>query len=322
MTSNELKTRLDASNEKVNKRITTLEKICKKLSIDKDIVLKRFNDYFSANFSDEYITSSNTEKLLKDIVSYKETHSYADEQEDNYEELCKYNDYVSQLIDNIKKLFELTKIRDNWQSKYNAVKSKEETPKIESIWKFLCDWQVKAHDYYVENAKWMIERMNEMHEKNYKFLSDNNYNEMSWKEQREFLDSHKKDIEKSDFDSFTKSLTRVVFTPDNRAEYNSYDRYVGNNARPGEYSMVSFDEETLNKTLEREKLAKYDDLCIRVQNVVGDIIDASNLSVRNQRGELNGIVIGTKSKAKVETVSAGGYNIQCFHYRVLVNKIK
>jgi hypothetical protein len=38
-------------------------------------------------------------------------------------------------------------------------------------------------------------------------------------------------------------------------------------------------------------------------------------------GEINGIIQGTISNAKVRTITAGGYNIQCFHYRVLVNKI-
>ena len=85
--------------------------------------------------------------------------------------------------------------------------------------------------------------------------------------------------------------------------------------------MRSFDLEKLNKILAQEKQNKYEDLCNRISAVVGEITDASHLSIGNQRGELNGIVKGTKGSAKVETISAGGYNIQCFHYRVLVHKI-
>ena len=71
----------------------------------------------------------------------------------------------------------------------------------------------------------------------------------------------------------------------------------------------------------REKLAKYEDLCNRISAVVGEIKDASNLSIGNKNGEINGTVTGSKGNAKVETISAGGYAVQCFHYRVLVHKI-
>ena len=68
----------------------------------------------------------------------------------------------------------------------------------------------------------------------------------------------------------------------------------------------------------------------RVTKVTGTITDASNLHLEN--GDINGIIIGERDKAKVQTISAGGYNDhiildsgrrgQCFHYRVLINPIK
>lgn len=90
--------------------------------------------------------------------------------------------------------------------------------------------------------------------------------------------------------------------------------------------MYSFyDEEErlawLEKELEKEKKAKMMDLIRRVNEVVGSITDASGLSI-DVKGNLNGFIIGTTGKAEVETIGAGGWNIQCFHYRVLVKTIK
>lgn len=75
----------------------------------------------------------------------------------------------------------------------------------------------------------------------------------------------------------------------------------------------------LKKTLENDKKIKMLDLINRVNAVIGSITDASNLKVR--AGNLNGYIDGENGRAKVETIGAGGYNIQCFHYRTLVNKI-
>lgn len=77
--------------------------------------------------------------------------------------------------------------------------------------------------------------------------------------------------------------------------------------------------ETLETFLENEKQIKILDLTSRVNEVVGTITDARHLDVSNS-GNLNGFIIGEKGKAHVETITAGGYNIQCFHYRTLVSK--
>lgn len=80
-------------------------------------------------------------------------------------------------------------------------------------------------------------------------------------------------------------------------------------------------EAWLEKTIEEEKMAKLVDLIARINSVVGTITDASGLYVSG-KGDINGIIAGTEGKAKVETITAGGYNIQCLHYRTLIHEFK
>ena len=88
------------------------------------------------------------------------------------------------------------------------------------------------------------------------------------------------------------------------------------------YSRGSEKEDFIKKLLDEEEKGKVLDLIRRVTKVTGTIRDASGLTIGNQSGELNGIVIGDEGKAHVETIGAGGYNIQRFHYRVLVKRIR
>lgn len=83
----------------------------------------------------------------------------------------------------------------------------------------------------------------------------------------------------------------------------------------------TFNDEKLAKYLKKDADAKYDFIIERTNAIVGQITDATNLRIGN-KGDLNGFIIGEKGTAKVETIGAGGYNIQCFHFRTLINKVK
>lgn len=62
------------------------------------------------------------------------------------------------------------------------------------------------------------------------------------------------------------------------------------------------------------------DLYNRVKNITGKVTDWSNIHYSGNC--LNGLVVGKKGKAEVETIIAGGHNIQRRHYRVLVKDLK
>ena len=106
-------------------------------------------------------------------------------------------------------------------------------------------------------------------------------------------------------------------------------KYCGETkVRDGEYEYLSpyngerkLEDATarLEKDLKDEAERKYDFIIERTNDIVGEITDASGLKV-GAKGDLNGYIKGTRGTAKVQTIGAGGYNIQCFHFRTLINK--
>lgn len=89
----------------------------------------------------------------------------------------------------------------------------------------------------------------------------------------------------------------------------------------GPYILRSYEEgiEKLRKDLDEEANRKYDFIIERTNAITGTITDATALKV-GATGELNGYVVGERGTAKIQTIGAGGYNIQCFHFRTLIHK--
>lgn len=83
----------------------------------------------------------------------------------------------------------------------------------------------------------------------------------------------------------------------------------------------TIDTDLLNKILDDDNKLRRDGFIKRIKEVIGDIKDLSNLKIVGH-GEINGIAVGSKCNAKVETIGAGGHTTQCYHYRILVNTVK
>ena len=75
----------------------------------------------------------------------------------------------------------------------------------------------------------------------------------------------------------------------------------------------------LSEQIKKESERKKKNLLNRIESKVGKIVHTS-LNI-GADGELNGIIEGKKGKVKIETVHAGGYNIQCLHFRVLIHDL-
>lgn len=78
-------------------------------------------------------------------------------------------------------------------------------------------------------------------------------------------------------------------------------------------------DEEFRKIEEREADYWLLNLYNRVKEITGEVTDCSYLRWGGKC--LDGYVVGKNGKARVETIGAGGYNIQRYHLRVLVHKM-
>ena len=83
---------------------------------------------------------------------------------------------------------------------------------------------------------------------------------------------------------------------------------------------LSKSEAEFYKENEREAELFIVDLYNRVKAITGEVTDWGNIHYGGKA--LNGWVEGKNGKAKVESILAGGYNIQRLHVRVLVHEIR
>lgn len=81
-------------------------------------------------------------------------------------------------------------------------------------------------------------------------------------------------------------------------------------------------DEQIHRSNENDARVMIIDLYNRVKAITGEVTDWSGIRYsagNNFNAVLNGIVIGKEGRARVESILAGGYNIQRLHIRVLVH---
>lgn len=101
----------------------------------------------------------------------------------------------------------------------------------------------------------------------------------------------------------------------------SYSEFVHKYSYNAYESMYTTDEQIHENNLRDSKLIILD-LYNRVKAITGEITSWDDLRVEdgNMGAVLNGIVYGKTGKAEVESIYAGGYNIQRLHVRTLVHE--
>lgn len=223
-----------------------------------------------------------------------------------------WNEYIKncnwELDHAIQDLHDTQVTLEKYQNMLNLELAKDnefENNRIQVIWEFLLNYKEQVADYIRDN----MSVLNEYYEVNTKMCDWHNNNsykvysgEMTKEHYNEVynaLRQREKEL-KEDIHPYTHEVATRDWTSDSREYY--------------------VDEDKLETILLKDCKARYFQLVKEVTEITGIITDAQGLSIH--AGELNGIIIGEKGKAKVQTFSAGGWNIQCFHYRTRVDRVK
>lgn len=188
-------------------------------------------------------------------------------------------------------------------NKYNEqLKKLEEftnTEKIKVIWDFLTTWKENAYNYVIGNVEEY-------------FKLKQNYN----KAEDEYLETVKDKIENASFNNKMTVKVRLI-----NAFKDKYYKNIDALTKEIYLGYGRYDDEKLKKILDKNVQHKYTKFISQIEEKAGTIKDVAGLRI-GLKGDINGYVIGDKNKVHVETITAGGYNIQCLHYRTLVNTIK
>jgi len=306
----ELKSKMEKAEEKVEKCKKTIERhrkgLDKKVSalakkgINVDITDK------DANISLKYADGKSTEH-------YSDIYDIERKQDD--------------IKGATKKLIDAEIVLNNWKKKLEAELEKDNfinngIPQV--IKDFMEEWKSSAYDWHIKKYEAYIEFKARLTEEKLQIIIDC----IKTNEKYSHLLNEEGEVKDTSEYALINTRSREIenLLKEKQLDYKSIQ---SRKANFGGQAILKMDEfyntkerlEWLEKTLEREEKNKLIDLINRINGVVGTITDASQLRV-STKGNLDGIIIGTDGKAKVETVGAGGYNIQCFHFRTLVHEVK
>jgi hypothetical protein len=187
----------------------------------------------------------------------------------------------------------------DYEAKLEVENNKASSRNVQVIIDFLDSWKKESFDFYERMFPKYLEALDEYYRIDREYCdwwnSSSRANRSEWKAERS---------------------KREKIVDDAKRSLNSNWGWI-----MGYVERRVLDTAKLRKDLDREADEKYDFIIERTNAIVTKITDASNLYIGNS-GELNGYIIGTTGTAKVQTIGAGGYNIQRFHFRTLIHKMK
>ena len=192
----------------------------------------------------------------------------------------------------------------DYEAQLVTAQEKANSRNVTVILDFLANWKTKVMAYYVDKfARYLVA---------YEEYCIKSREPADWFNHGGWRQENAKQIDE-EYRKYRKDFGKRWGEME-RYELRKFNPESGKNERV-------FNREKLQKELDAEADAKYDDIIERTNLICGTITDARGLWV-GMKGDLDGIVIGERGKAKVQTIGAGGYNIQCYHFRTLVHEFK
>lgn len=227
----------------------------------------------------------------------------------------------------VDKLEEAKQILDNWQAKLDeriAADDYLEANAPEILKDFLENWKQHAIVYYREKRIRFIEYRKELKARERAARLEALQTLPSLERYREIYKG--RELTDSDLANLWPRKDFDAFLSERGLEYHQIQRKLNEFGDQITFRLLEIrdDQEReawLEKAMEEEKQAKLIDLIGRIMGTVGTITDAAALHI-GPEGDINGYIVGTEGKAKIQTIGAGGYNIQCFHFRTLIHEMK
>lgn len=193
--------------------------------------------------------------------------------------------------------------------------------------KYPNSWYLEGNDYDLyATANDLYNARNTLNKYNKQLLAETAKNQ-TLSEMPEVLVQFKNDLIKKwdEYDQWKKNAIREDMKKEREMEYKDYKTMMwekwGRNYRDAAY--ISSEDIHKQNTKDAETLVL--NLINRTVEITGKITDCKALRTDyDNRGYsiINGLVIGENGKARIESIGAGGYNIQRYHIRVLVKEVK